>query len=99
MAINFGALQIAVLWRMEKAGVVREAVVVDSPQGPRLVIVEADQIVRWERFVLTGELRKRAVELREDLRKTGWREGSRADLPPARDATADAPKPWTRPSD
>ena len=70
--MNFGALQIATLWRLAKDGVVRQAVVVDSPQGPRLVIVEADQIVQWERFVMAGDLRKRAVELRKQHKKTGW---------------------------
>ncbi len=70
--MDFGTLQIATLWRLEKDGVIRQAVVVDSPQGPRLVIVEADQIISWEKFVLAGELRKRAVELRKEHTKTGW---------------------------
>lgn len=72
MPINFGNLQIAILWRMAKDGVVREAVVVEGTQGPRLVIVENDQIVQWERFVMAGELRKRAVELQKQLKKAGW---------------------------
>ena len=80
--MNFGALQIAILWRLGKDGVVRQAVVVESAQGPRLVIVEADErepdnpetdkIVQWERFLMAGELRKRAVELRKQHSKSGW---------------------------
>jgi uncharacterized protein YjaG (DUF416 family) len=70
--MNFGSLQIATLWRLTKDGVVRRAVVVDGARGPRLVIVEADKIVQWERFAMTAELRKRAVELRKELKKGGW---------------------------
>jgi hypothetical protein len=70
--MNFGALQIATLWRLSKDGVVRQAVVVESARGPRLVIVEADRIVKWERFAMAGELRKRAVELRKQHCKKGW---------------------------
>jgi len=69
--MDFGSLQIATLWRLTKDGVVRRAVVVDGDR-PRLVIVEADAIVQWERFAITAELRKRAVELQRDLRKRGW---------------------------
>jgi hypothetical protein len=71
--MDFGALHVATLWRLSKDGVVRQALVVDSARGPRLVIVEADHIVKWERFVLAGELRKRAVELRKQHQKKGWR--------------------------
>jgi hypothetical protein len=81
--MNFGALQIATLWRLAKDGVIRQAVVVDGTQGPRLVIVEADQIVQWERFVMAGPLRKRAVELQKEHKKKGW-------------APADAPMPDVR---
>ena len=53
-------------------GVERRAAVLDSPKGPRLVIIESDRIIRWETFRLTRELRGRAVQIRRELRKAGW---------------------------
>ena len=57
--LNFGRLQIA-------------TAVLDSPKGPRLVIIETDRIIQWETFRLTRELRGRAVQIRRELRKAGW---------------------------
>ena len=48
------------------------AEVLDSPKGPRLVIIESDRIVQWETFRLTRDLRSRAIEIRRELRKAGW---------------------------
>jgi hypothetical protein len=70
--LNFGRLQIATLWRLSKNGVERHAAVLDSPKGPRLVIIEHDRIIQWETFKLTRELRGRAVQIRRELRKSGW---------------------------
>lgn len=70
--MDFGTLEVATLWRLTKDGVVRRAVVIEGERGPRLVIAESGQIVGWERFPLAGQLRKRAVELRKQLQKTGW---------------------------
>ncbi len=70
--MNFGALHIATLWRLAKDDVVRQAIVIDGEHGPRLVIVETDRIVQWERFPTAGPLRKRAVQLRTEYRKKGW---------------------------
>jgi hypothetical protein len=70
--VNFGRLQIATLWRLSKDGVERRAAVLDSPAGPRLVIVESNRIIQWETFRLTRQLRARAVEIRRELRRHGW---------------------------
>ena len=70
--LNFGHLQIATLWRLQKNGIERRAAVLDSPKGPRLVIIEHDRIIQWETFKLTRELRGRAVQIRRQLRKSGW---------------------------
>lgn len=70
--MNFGRLQIATLWRLSKDGVERCAAVLDSPKGPRLVIVESNRIVQWETFTLVPQLRHRAIEIRRELRKLGW---------------------------
>ena len=71
-SLNFGRLQIATLWRLSKNGVERRAAVLDSPKGPRLVIIESDRIIQWETFKLPRELRGRAVQIRRELRKAGW---------------------------
>ena len=70
--MNFGRLQIATLWRLSKNGVERRAAVLDSPRGPRLVIVEPNRIVQWETFRMAKPLRQRAVEIRRKLRAAGW---------------------------
>jgi hypothetical protein len=70
--MNFGRLQIATLWRLSKDGVERRAAVLDSPRGPRLVIVEPNRIVQWETFRMAKPLRQRAVEIRRKLRAAGW---------------------------
>jgi hypothetical protein len=70
--MNFGRLQIATLWRLSKDGVERRAAVLDSPRGPRLVIVEPNRIVQWETFRMVKPLRQRAVEIRRKLRAAGW---------------------------
>jgi hypothetical protein len=72
--MNFGRLQIATLWRLSKDGVERRAAVLDSPRGPRLVIVEPNRIVQWETFRMAKPLRQRAVESRRKLRAAGWEE-------------------------
>jgi hypothetical protein len=70
--MNFGSLQIATLWRLSKNGVERRAAVLDSPQGPRLVILEPNRIVQWETFRMVKPLRNRAVAIRRKLRAAGW---------------------------
>jgi hypothetical protein len=70
--MTFGCLQIATLWRLSKDGVERRAAVLDSPKGPRLVIVESDRILRWETFTLAAQLRRRAIAIRRELQKLGW---------------------------
>ena len=70
--MNFGSLHIATLWRLSKNGVERKAAVLDSPRGPRLVILEPNRIVQWETFRMVQPLRRRAVAIRRQLRSAGW---------------------------
>ena len=72
--MNFGRLLIATLWRLSKNGIERKAAVLDSPQGPRLVILEPNRIVQWETFRMVKPLRHRAVAIRRKLRAAGWRQ-------------------------
>jgi hypothetical protein len=70
---HLGAAQVAVLWRLMKADVASRAIVMDDANGMRLVVVEAEQIVQWERFHLPSELRERASAIQAQRRRDGWR--------------------------
>lgn len=71
--MDFGSNQVATLWRLTKAGVMSRGVVMDSPYGPRLIIIEADRIVYWERFRLASHLRSHASAMLKARRRAGWR--------------------------
>jgi hypothetical protein len=70
---HLGAAQMAVLWRLMKADVASRAIVMDDANGMRLVVVEAERIVQWERFLLPSELRARASAMQIERRRHGWR--------------------------
>jgi hypothetical protein len=70
---HLGAAQVAVLWRLMKADVASRAIVMDDANGMRLVVVEAERIVQWERFHLPSELRARASAIQTQRRRHGWR--------------------------
>jgi hypothetical protein len=70
---HLGAAQVAVLWRLMKADVASRAIVMDDANGMRLVVVEAERIVQWERFLLPSELRARASAIQTERRRHGWR--------------------------
>jgi hypothetical protein len=70
---HLGAAQVAVLWRLLKADVASRAIVMDDANGMRLVVVEAERIVQWERFHLPSELRARASAIQSQRRRHGWR--------------------------
>jgi hypothetical protein len=70
---HLGAAQVAVLWRLMKADVASRAIVMDDANGMRLVVVEAERIVQWERFAFPSELRARASAIQTDRRRRGWR--------------------------
>ena len=71
--MNFGSLQIATLWRLSKAGVTCDGLVVDGVKELRLIITEGGHIVHWERFPTAGLLRRRALTILRSRRKSGWR--------------------------
>jgi hypothetical protein len=75
--MDFGSNQVATLWRLTKAGVMSRGVVMDSPYGPRLIIIEADRIVYWERFRLASHLRSHASAMLKARRRDGWRMSDR----------------------
>jgi hypothetical protein len=70
---HLGTAQVAVLWRLMKADVASRAIVMDDANGMRLVVVEAERIVQWERFHLPSELRARASAIHTERRRDGWR--------------------------
>lgn len=55
--MNFGSLQMVTAWRLTRAGVHCNAIVIDGSGGVRLVVIEDQQIVQWERFSRIHELR------------------------------------------
>jgi hypothetical protein len=69
---HLGTSQVAVLWRLTKADVASRAIVMDDTNGMRLVVVEAERIVQWERFQLASQLRLRAGALKKQRRRDGW---------------------------
>jgi hypothetical protein len=69
---HLGAAQVAVLWRLTKANVSSRAIVMDDANGMRLVVVEAERIVEWERFQLPSQLRARAGAIQSERRRHGW---------------------------
>jgi hypothetical protein len=69
---HLGAAQVAVLWRLTKSDVASRAIVMDDANGMRLVIVEDERIVQWERFTMASQLRIRAGALQHERRRNGW---------------------------
>ena len=70
--MNFGSLQMVTAWRLTRAGVHCDAIVMDGPAGVRLVVIEDQQIVQWERFSRIHELRAFVTRAFRDRRNTGW---------------------------
>lgn len=81
--MNFGRLQIATLWRLSKAGIPCHGLVVDGEKALRLIVVEGGQIVQWERFPTAARLRKRAVAILKQRRRSGWKSEEKTLLAPA----------------
>ena len=69
---HLGTAQVAVLWRLTREDVAARAIVMDDANGMRLVVVEAEQIVQWERFQLASQLRMRAGALQTERKRQGW---------------------------
>jgi hypothetical protein len=49
-----------------------QAIVMDGPQGGRLVVIEDQRIVDWKRFRMTSELRQYAGETLKARKRAGW---------------------------
>lgn len=79
--MNFGPLQIATLWRLSRRGVVCNGLVVDGVKELRLIITEDGQIVHWERFPTAGMLRRRAVAILRERRRSGWKAAAGLEAP------------------
>jgi hypothetical protein len=69
---HLGTAQVAVLWRLTKKDVAARAIVMDDANGMRLVVVEAERIVQWERFELASQLRTRAGAIQTQRKRQGW---------------------------
>ena len=70
--MNFGSLQMVTAWRLTRAGVHCQAIVMDGTAGVRLVVIEDQQIVQWERFNRIHELRAFMTKAFKDRRESGW---------------------------
>ena len=70
--MNFGSLQMVTAWRLSRAGVQCQAIVMDGTAGVRLVVIEDQQIVQWERFSRIHELRAFVTKAFKDRRDSGW---------------------------
>jgi len=79
--MDFGSLQIATAWRLTRAGVLCQAIVMDGPHGGRLVVIEDQRIVEWTRFGGMAELRQYANAALKARKRAGW-------IPPARSPQA-----------
>ncbi|MDQ3347693.1 MAG: hypothetical protein M3545_06975 [Acidobacteriota bacterium] len=69
---HLGTAQVAVLWRLTRQDVASRAIVMDDANGMRLVVVEAERIVQWERFQLASQLRMRAGAIQTQRKRQGW---------------------------
>ena len=70
--MDFGSLQTVTAWRLTRAAVMCEGIVVHGPDGFRLVEIVDQQIVDWTRFTSVFALR---VHVRETFKKrlrAGW---------------------------
>jgi len=70
--MNFGPLQLVTAWRLTRAGVHCQAIVMDGTAGVRLVVIEDQQIVQWERFNRIHELRAFLTKAFAERRGSGW---------------------------
>ena len=70
--MNFGSLQIVTAWRLTKAGVMCQGIVMNAPEGVRLVVIEDQRIVEWECFRRIVDLRRRLRLGLTVRRRAGW---------------------------
>jgi hypothetical protein len=70
--MNFGPLQIVTAWRLTRNGAMCQAIVMDGEEGFRLVVIEDQQIVGWERLRSVHELRREVTATRKARCGEGW---------------------------
>lgn len=75
--MDFGSLRSVVAWRLAKSGVSCEAIVVQSAEALRLVVVEDQRIVEWTKFASAGALRQQLRTARKTRLRAGWRDLAR----------------------
>ena len=75
--MDFGSLRSVVAWRLARFGVSCEGIVVHSPEGFRLVVVEDQQIVEWTKFTSVGALRRQLRTARTTRLRAGWQDLAR----------------------
>ncbi len=70
--MSSASLQISTAWRLTKAGVMSQAVLMNGPAGGRLVIIENLRVVEWKRYDRVAELHRQAGAAFEARRRAGW---------------------------
>ena len=70
--MNFGSLQIVTAWRLTRAGVVCQGIVMHGTEGVRLVVIEDQEIVDWVQFRRIVDLRRHLATTLKARRDAGW---------------------------
>ena len=70
--MDFGSLQSVTAWRMTRAAVMCQLIVVHGSEGFRLVVIEDQQIVEWTRFASVFALRKHVRAAFKKRLQAGW---------------------------
>ena len=70
--MDFGSLRIVTAWRLTKGGASCQAIVMDAPEGFRLVVIEDQRIVAWERFTRAFDLRHSIRTALKTRSQAGW---------------------------
>ena len=80
--MDFGSLHSVTAWRLTRAAVMCQGIVVHGPEGFRLVVIEDQRIVEWTRFSSVFALHEHVRAALKKRRQAGWAmRTSRMDAP------------------
>ena len=70
--MDFGSLQTVTAWRLTRAAVMCQVIVVLGPEGFRVVVIEDQQIVEWTRCQNVFALREHVRAAFRTRLRAGW---------------------------
>ena len=70
--MDFGSLQTVTAWRLTRAAVMCQGIVVLGPEGFRVVVIEDQQIVEWTRCQNVFALREHVRTTFKKRLRAGW---------------------------